>query len=125
MLTLETEGNLTAFIPGSTVTGRCSWDLTEVPREVVLRLFWYTEGRGTQDLGIVDELAFSVQSARQEESFRFQLPPAPYSMSGSLLAIRWALELVIDGGEEVARLDLLVSPWETEVVLTPVPGAHA
>jgi len=45
------------------------------------------------------------------------LPAAPYSFAGKLIALRWALELVVDHGRDVARIDLLVSPWVKQVEL--------
>lgn len=122
MLILETEGNSTAYTPGSSIRGKCGWRLPAAPREAAIRLFWYTEGRGTQDLGVVGEEILPVQAAVQEQAFNFTLPEGPYSFSGTLISLRWALELVLDRGREVARVDLLVSPWETEVVVAPFEG---
>src|SRR4029079_16624359 len=38
-----------ARVPGESVSGQATWELDAPPRELEVRLFWYTEGRGDQD----------------------------------------------------------------------------
>lgn len=114
MLSIETNGNTTEFAPGQTIEGTAGWDRTSPPRDAVLRLFWYTEGRGTQDVGVAAEQAFGNMQPIHREPFRFEVPKAPYSFSGKLVSLRWALELLVDRGKEVERLNLLVTPWVKE-----------
>ena len=46
-MNIEIDEGRTAFAPGEQVTGRVSWQLTEAPRGLSLRLFCHTAGRGT------------------------------------------------------------------------------
>ena len=55
---IRTEFDNRAFVPGETLRGIVSWRVAETPREVSLRLFCYTEGRGTQDVEIVETKTF-------------------------------------------------------------------
>jgi len=120
MLTLELNEHPSELTPSQTVTGRVGWQLRKEPKKAALRLFWYTEGRGTQDVEIVEELELSPAEMSHEENFSFTLPPQPYSFQGKLITLKWALELVIDKGKDVKRVDLIVSPWVEQVVLSAV-----
>lgn len=107
------------YSPGAVIKGEIDWQVDYRPKMAVLRLFWYTEGKGTQDVGIVEEKNLNPVSAHQKD-FRFQLPEAPYSFKGSLITLKWAVELVLDKGKDSARVDLVVSPWTKEPILQKV-----
>ena len=74
--------NRTRFLPGEKLTVTALWALPEKPESVEVRLFWYTQGKGTQDVGVVGS-AFDV----------FNLTSAPAIPSGVNLLIgvvdRW------------------------------------
>jgi hypothetical protein len=91
------------------VEGEVSWNLPASPRNLELRLFWYTSGRGTRDVGIVDRMAIDNAGAQGRQTFNLSLPPAPRPFAGKLLAIVWALEFVAEPGGQVARLDLPIT----------------
>ncbi len=114
-LELHTEKGETWFTPGSTVPCEASWHLDQEVDKLELRLFWYTEGKGTQDVVIVDRRVIERPEAHGNHSFRFRLPAGPYSFSGTLITLKWAVELVSLPGEETARVDLLVSPSPVEI----------
>ena len=120
MLTLEVKDNGTELAPGALVQGRVGWQLPKGAKVAALRLFWYTEGRGDQDVGIASEQELPTGTPSHEELFEFALSGSPYSFSGHYISLRWALELVIDKGKEVKRVDMLVSPWVEEVKLSQV-----
>jgi len=122
VLTLETKDNKTEFAPGAVVEGTVGWQLPQPPRDALLKLIWYTEGKGTQDVGIVERLELPVSQSTARNPFRFQLPPGPYSCSGRLVSVKWALELLVDRSRHVQRIELLVSPWEKEPVLEAFTG---
>ena len=82
-----------------------------------LRLFWFTRGKGTEDAAVVDTLRFETPQAEEARPFRFVLPEAPYSVSGKLISLVWALELVAEPSREVDRLELVVAPGGREVLL--------
>ena len=96
--------------PGEEVAGMVSWSLEEPAEKLELRLFWYTEGKGSQDIGIVETADFASPGREGREEFRFILPAGPVSFSGKLISIIWALELVALPEGETAQQELLVSP---------------
>lgn len=116
-LKIGTYENKTEYRPGEEVAGRALWILDEPPKAVEVRLFWYTEGKGTQDDGLIDCARFDAPAERGEEDFRFTLPAEPYTFSGKLISLIWALELVVLPSDETERLPITVSPTGYEVFL--------
>jgi len=84
------------FAPGEEVAGSVSWQLPAAPERVALRLFWRTDGRGTEDLEVALEEVFEAPGERDRRSFLFRLPAGPYSFSGKLISLSWGLELVAE-----------------------------
>jgi hypothetical protein len=110
-LRLGTKGGRTSFPPGGIIEGVAAWTLDAAPKRAELRLFWFTEGKGTSDLEVVHVEDFDDLSAQAVKSFRFELPYEPASIEGRLVSVRWAIELVVRAPRErVLRLDLVVSP---------------
>jgi hypothetical protein len=52
-LQIELAGQQDVFRPGETARGTISWSLPQRPSWLDFRLFWYTQGKGTQDVTIV------------------------------------------------------------------------
>jgi hypothetical protein len=76
---------------------------------------------------VVDTADFAAPHAHDTREFSFALPPGPYSFSGTLVSVVWALELVLEPGPEVERLDFVLGPSGAEVLVggagTPYEGA--
>lgn len=114
-LAVELDGPRYVFEPGDEVAGKVSWELDAPPESIELRLFWYTEGKGTQDVEIVDTVAYAAPRAEDDEAFRLRLPAGPLSFSGKLISLVWALELVALPSGDTARAELLVSHLGHEI----------
>lgn len=110
MLEIRVEDGRDAFAPGEAIRGTLSWTREEAPREVVLKLLWYTEGRGDRDVGIARTLAIATPAAVGSERFDFAGPGGPYSCAGRLVSVRWALEAVCEPGRDSARVELVIAP---------------
>ena len=117
VLTLATETGETAFEPGREIAVRAEWHLEEVPRSVELRLVWSTEGKGSQDVGVVERVVFVGPGDRDSRRQILRLPRAPYSFSGRLVSLIWAVELLAEPGELSTRLDLVMAPGAREITL--------
>jgi hypothetical protein len=116
------------YLPGDTVSGRAVWRLDEPVDAVELRLFWHTNGKGTEDVEIVDSLRMEAADHTGERSFAFRLPSGPYSFSGSLITLAWAIELVVLPGGDTERIELVVAPTPVEVRLAGLgrePKGHS
>ena len=118
MLTITTEGGGTWFKPGERVDGTASWHLDADAEALELRLFWYTSGKGSQDVGIVRVLRTERPDTSGFREFSIRVPEAPYSFSGKLITLAWGIELVAVPSGETERLDILIGPRPVEVDIT-------
>ena len=116
-LEIRTHNDKTSFLPGEVVAGQVSWATDSPPGLIELRLFWRTQGKGTRDVKVVQSLTFENPRWQGGREFRFQLPDAPYSFSGKLISLIWALELILTSTNETERLDIIVSPTNSEILL--------
>jgi len=107
----------TTFAPGQAVQGAIQWSLETNPHSLELSLFWYTAGKGTRDLGVVETLTFDHPGASGSKDFSFTLPKGPFSFSGRLVSVIWALELTCSDDKETVRQEIIVSPTGHEIVL--------
>ncbi|MEX1016695.1 MAG: hypothetical protein WDZ31_08110 [Phycisphaeraceae bacterium] len=124
-LRIETHDNRTHFEPGEMLHGLAGWELDDPPKSVELRLSWYTEGKGDQDVQVVQRKAFDHAPAVDAQVFEFPLPTEPYSFSGKLITLCWALELIVNGRQST-RLDLVIAPGAEEIDLNaPVSSPPA
>ena len=121
-LEVSTQGRRLAFHPGEELRGTASWSLDAPPTKVELRLFWRTEGKGSQDVGVVETLSFDGAGADDRREFRLRLPNGPYSFSGKLISLIWALELVAEPGADSGRQDITLSPTGRELVIAAAGG---
>ena len=128
VLELHTHRGETWFVPGSTMSCEASWHLDSEVDSLELRLFWYTEGKGTQDVVIVARRAVDDPLPTGNRSFQFRLPAGPYSFSGSLITLSWALELVALPEQATERVSIVIAPTPVEVRLESLgrpPRGHA
>ncbi|HEX4954880.1 MAG TPA: hypothetical protein VF017_15930 [Thermoanaerobaculia bacterium] len=117
-LDITTADRRTVFAPGDPVTGTVAWSLDEAPSEVELRLFWYTSGKGEQDVVVVDTARFDAPGHQDQRAFSLHLPDGPLSFSGTLITLAWALELVVSPGSLATRTELLVTVIGREIRLS-------
>ena len=110
------------FEPGEELLGNISWDLDKPVHALELRLFWFTRGKGTEEAGIVQTMKFEQPLPQESRPFRFRLPDAPYSFSGQLITLVWALELIAYPSKDMIRRELIMAPNGKEVRLESLPA---
>lgn len=121
-LRLGLKGGRDSFLPGETIKGVAAWALDAVPKKAELRLFWYTEGKGTSDIEVLQTEVFHSLESQAVKPFRFELPYEPFSLDGRLVSVRWALELIVRAPKErVLRLDFVMSPTGQAFQIGEVP----
>ncbi len=127
-LSVNLPDNKKLFVPGDILKGNAVWQLDHAPKNIFLRLFWYTRGKGTEDIEVVSETVFDHPQARENRPFEIPLPQSPYSFNGKLVSLIWALELVPDNNKTAVRREIVISPYGDEVDLlkhssesTPAP----
>jgi hypothetical protein len=116
-LRIDIDGGQHGYKPGETIRGRAVWQVDKEPQSAELRLFWYTSGKGTQDVGNVDAVTFPTPQMNDDRTFSIALPRFPYSFSGKLISLVWALELIVEPGSNVARQVIVMTASGREVVL--------
>jgi hypothetical protein len=122
-LVIQIRDRRTEFSPRETVVGEVSWQADSPPHSAELRLLWYTSGRGLMDTGTIETIPFSNPQASETRPFAFTLPDGPYSFSGTLITLSWALELVLQPGDHSESMDITVAPEGKAVVLPRIsPG---
>lgn len=110
-----------AFAPGEVLEGAAGWRLDEPPSSMEARLFWFTRGKGTEDVGVVEVFQFESPQLQEKRTFRFQLPGAPYSFSGKLISLIWAVELVALPSNASTRVEFVLAPGGREIELPELP----
>jgi hypothetical protein len=121
-LYVEIPGGRTAFAPGEALTVNVLWALPETPSSLEVRLCWHTQGKGTEDIEIVDTRPIAALSAAGENRVTFDLPDGPYSFSGKLISLLWSVEFVAEPGDKSALCDFVLSPAGREIVLEEKPS---
>jgi hypothetical protein len=116
-LRIELADGRTKCRPGEPLSGRVRWRVDEQPTSAEVRLFWYTSGKGTQDVGVVDTMTFASPRMDDHRDFTLPMPREPYSFSGTLISLIWAIELIVEPGEHVERQEIVLSATGEEVVL--------
>ena len=123
-LNIEITDNRKSFKPGETIAGTVRWNVQGNPEAIEASLFWRTQGKGTQDVGVVETARFDSPGSLGQKEFSFKLPAGPYSFSGRLISLIWAVEATALPSDETARSEITVSPTGQEVVLrkSSLPG---
>ncbi|MCA9494525.1 MAG: hypothetical protein KC621_31575 [Myxococcales bacterium] len=105
-MSVELSLDRTDFEPGEVVTGTAR---AQGRGRVVVSLLWYTAGRGTEDVGIVARQEGEVDG-QASLPFELRLPLEPWSFSGTLVSVSWAVEVSIEPNGGVTRQDIVSAP---------------
>jgi hypothetical protein len=63
-----------AYLPGEEIEGVAAWRAERAPAALELRLFWFTSGKGTEDLAIVQRVRWEAPGAVDRRPFKLRLP---------------------------------------------------
>jgi hypothetical protein len=121
-LRVELEEPGAAFRPGETIQGTASWSLLEAPEALEVRLFWFTQGKGDQDVGVMETAALEGAGREGSRDFTFTAPEAPLSFSGKLISLVWAVELVALPRGDAGRCELVISHTGEEIRIDTSDG---
>lgn len=124
MANLSIELPRAAFQPNDTVRGVAAWDFATAPHAIEARLFWFTRGKGTVDASVVATARFDQPLARDRQPFELRLPATPFSFSGSLVSLIWAVELVTEPTNENVLTEIVMSPTASEILLPRIETAE-
>jgi hypothetical protein len=121
MIRLGLRENKTVFRPGEPISGAVLWELEKAPDLAEVRLIWFTRGKGTEDGATVETVTLDAPPAADTREFSFDAPNGPYSFSGTLVAVIWAVEFVAKPGGEFERVEITIAPDGREIALPRIP----
>lgn len=104
------------YRPGETLSGNLFWRFDKTPKQLEIRLLWHTQGRGSEDVDVVD--VQTLPATRQgNQAFSFTLPHEPHSFSGKLITLSWAVEAVSKSPKHNTHHEFVLSPQGKEIRL--------
>ena len=124
-LDIQFDDQRTAFEPGELISVSIEWSLPTPPEAIELRAVWNTVGKGTTDIGIEHFITIDSPNPSDSRRIDFPLPDAPYSFSGQLISLVWALELVAVPSKQSCRAEFTMAPGAEELVLEKVNSASS
>lgn len=120
MIRLGLQDHRTNFRPGEIIQGAALWESAKAPKRAEVRLLWFTQGKGTTDTETVASEEFPNPLPGDTRTFTFTVPDAPYSFSGRLISLIWAVELVLEDEDQFQRLSITVTPDGQEVSIPAI-----
>jgi hypothetical protein len=116
-VTIEIKDGKSSFQPSDLVEGTVQWQLSENPERIEISLFWYTRGKGTRDVGVAASETIENPGSFGSNEFEFTLPEGPYSFSGKLISVIWAVEANCQPGGDSDHKEITVSPSGNEILI--------
>jgi len=104
-----------SYTPAESISGAVRWQLEGSVESIEIRLFYYTEGKGTSDVVMVESIDIPNPSLSGSQDFRWNLPQTPYSFSGKLISLIWAIEAVVLPSGEAEHCQFQMAPEGREV----------
>jgi hypothetical protein len=121
MITIEFDEQRSAYCAGDSITGTVTWrDLVDATNEMDVRLIWYTKGKGDRDVAVIAHQSIPISKRSGQRRFEFVAPNGPYSFSGRLISLIWAVEVVELPSKLAELFEIVVAPDAKEVVLHAV-----
>jgi len=114
-LTIETDRQ--AYRPGESIVCRLAWRFVERPERIALSLLWYTEGKGDEDVAVLVRETLEDPGPDGQREFQLTAPAFPFSFSGQLITLTWALEALAEGVDGLERHPVVIAPEATELLL--------
>ena len=109
-----------SYTPGEQISGTARWQLEESVESIDVRLFFYTEGKGTSDIEVLETIPVENPPLTGSQRFDWRLPQTPYSFSGKLISLIWAVEVVLLPSGDAESYEFQMTPTGKEIVLGSV-----
>jgi hypothetical protein len=116
MMQISLEKPSKAFDRGEMIRGRVEWNDLQPLKSLEIRLIWLTRGKGDRDVSIVQQRVFTAPAPSGRQDFEFAAPNAPYSFSGKLISLIWAIEVIAFPSGDAELTEIVIAPHAREVV---------
>jgi hypothetical protein len=119
-ISIQLKDGKISYQPGEKLRGELEWNLTQEVNDITINIFWYTEGAGDQDseIAVTETIKMPLKSDRQ--SFEIELPIAPYSYSGQITSLKWAIEASTLQEKVKDVKEFSMTPGNKEIILPEV-----
>ncbi|MFA6716638.1 MAG: hypothetical protein WCS27_14755 [Victivallaceae bacterium] len=119
-MSLHLKDGKTSYRPGEKIRGELEWDLSQDIQNITINIFWYTEGVGDPDseTAVTEKIDMPMRNGRQ--SFEMELPSAPYSYSGRIGSLKWAIEASAVGDKVKDLKEFSITPDGREIILPEI-----
>ena len=118
MITINLNQTPAGYAPGDSIGGTVEWaELNEKTSRFEIRLIWYTEGKGDTDFAIIETITEDSPAPTGSKKFSFVAPTRPFSFSGKLISLIWAVEVVEFPSRDGAKETLTISSDRNEIML--------
>ena len=119
-ISIKLKNDKISYCPGEKISGEVEWDFTQEVKEIAINVFWYTEGMGDQDSEIAVNEIIKLPLKSDRQSFEIELPMAPYSYSGQITSLKWAIEATSlkDKFKDVKEFSM--TPGNKEIILPEI-----
>ena len=119
-ISIELKDGKTSYNPGEKIRGKLEWELAQEVPEITINIFWYTEGIGEQDSELAKTEVIKAPLQNDRQNFEIDLPMAPYSYSGQITALKWAIEATAMKDKVKDVKEFSMTPGNREVILPEV-----
>ena len=109
------------YLPNTKIVGYLNWQGIKQVDRIEVRLIWYTQGKGDRDFHIAATQTISTPTPNGESDFVFETPSRPFSFSGKLISLSWAIEVVEFPRLDATRKEIIISKTGKEVSLYDHP----
>jgi len=122
MITITLSQTPAGYAPGESIAGVVEWtELSAKTNRFEIRLIWNTEGKGDTDVQVIDTINESLPPTSGTTRLDFIAPTRPFSFSGKLISLTWAVEVIEFPGflsHNGAKKTLTISSDRNEIMLT-------
>ena len=119
-ISIELKDGKTSYNPGEKIRGELEWELAQEVPEITINIFWYTEGIGEQDSEVAKTEVIKAPLQSDRQGFEIDLPVAPYSYSGQITALKWAIEATAMKDKVKDVKEFSITPGNREIILPEV-----
>lgn len=117
MNTLKLQIDKEHYSPGEEILATVSWHLGDTnDKSIEVHLFWFTEGRGDEDMTIVESVNVPIHAKTGSKILKFIAPKHPYSFLGNHIMLNWSIEALAPESKYFASESFYITPFKQKII---------